>query len=199
MDSKTLWVDIGNSSISWKFGSIYTTVSIEDFDKKILPNHIKSIVSCVGDSALITNFNNPQIVTTKPYPNLIFNYNLDQLGVDRYLAIIAGFNLHPNTNLMIIDIGTCITLDYIIDNQHHSGGITPGMNLMQGSFEFQGDDSKSAWESGIEQMIQVYLLDKINNFKSKILITGGGQGILKTQNKSVNYAQNLVITGLRFL
>jgi pantothenate kinase type III len=90
-------------------------------------------------------------------------------------------------------------LDYIIDNVHHSGGISPGQRLMQKSFEFSGEDSKSAWGKGIDEMIKAYLLDKISHFSGKILITGGGQKFIDIQCEAIDYHENLVIEGLKSL
>jgi len=199
MDSKTLFVDIGNSSINFQIDGVYTTTNLKIFDKSLIPLHKKSIISCVGDKNLITLFNSPIIVHSKNYKNIIFNYDFNQLGVDRFLAIIAGVNLFPNKSVMILDIGTCITIDYIIDNTHYSGGITPGKNLMQNSFNFDGKDSKNAWNTGIKSMIKSYLIDKIDKFNGVVLITGGGQNIIEVQGKNINYYQNLVIKGMVFL
>ena len=199
MASKNLFVDIGNSSISFKINQTYTTISIQDFHQDLIPKHQKAIISCVAHQNLLTLFNEVELIKPHKYQNINFNYDLDQLGVDRFLDIIAGVNLFPNTSKMIIDIGTCVTIDYLIDNTHHNGGIAPGKSLMQNSFNFSGKDSIDAWQNGINDMLSAYLLDKINKFNGKILLTGGGQNIIKLQNKNISYHQNLVIDGLKFI
>lgn len=199
MDSKNLFVDIGNSSISFKINQTYATFSIQDFHKDLIPKHQKAFISCVANQNLLALFNEIKLIKPYKYKNINFNYDLNQLGVDRFLNIVAGINLFPNIDLMIIDIGTCLTVEYIIDNNHHNGGIAPGKNLMKNSFNFDGKDSINAWESGINDMLSSYLLDKIDKFNGKILLTGGDQNIIKLQNKNISYHQNLVLDGLEFL
>ena len=53
----------------------------------------------------------------------------DRLGVDRWLAMIAGWNLCKN-RVCIIDCGSAITLDVIDSDGLHQGGmIAPGLAL----------------------------------------------------------------------
>jgi pantothenate kinase type III len=73
---KILLVDIGNSNINLQIDNIYTTIAINDFDKKLLPKHNKSLISCVANFELIDNFNNPKIVEKLPYKNINFAYDL---------------------------------------------------------------------------------------------------------------------------
>ena len=58
-----------------------------------------------------------------------------RLGVDRWLAMIAGFNHAKRAqgeSVCIIDCGTAMTLDVVDASGHHLGGvITPGYRLMQ--------------------------------------------------------------------
>ena len=52
----------------------------------------------------------------------------DTLGVDRIsLAIGASFK-HPG-NTLIIDLGTCVTYDLLIDSQYIGGQISPGISM----------------------------------------------------------------------
>jgi len=62
------------------------------------------------------------------------NYpDISRLGVDRWLAMLAGFNT-ANGACLIVDCGTAFTLDSISPEGVHLGGfILPGLNLMQQS------------------------------------------------------------------
>ncbi len=56
-----------------------------------------------------------------------------KLGIDRWLSMIAGFQLYPKA-LCIVDCGTAITLDVIDNSGQHLGGlICPGLRLMKES------------------------------------------------------------------
>ena len=57
-----------------------------------------------------------------------------RLGVDRWLAMLAGFHLHrkDNLNLCVVDFGTATTVDVVTSSGLHQGGfIIPGAALME--------------------------------------------------------------------
>ncbi|WP_169303088.1 type III pantothenate kinase [Thalassotalea mangrovi] len=55
----------------------------------------------------------------------------EQLGVDRWMAVIGAQELFPNKNLLVVDAGTATTFDLLsADNRHLGGWITPGINMM---------------------------------------------------------------------
>ena len=66
--------------------------------------------------------------TPLPIKNL---YNSPStLGPDRIALAVGGFTDYPNQNLLIIDMGTCITLDFVNKKGQYLGGsISPGMVL----------------------------------------------------------------------
>lgn len=58
--------------------------------------------------------------------------NPERLGVDRWLAMLGATSLFANTDLLIVDAGTALTLDWISETQQHLGGwIIPGLRLQQ--------------------------------------------------------------------
>ncbi|WP_159821659.1 type III pantothenate kinase [Colwellia sp. 20A7] len=55
----------------------------------------------------------------------------NQLGVDRWLALIGAARLYPNKNLLIIDAGTATTIDFLLASGQHQGGwILAGVKLL---------------------------------------------------------------------
>lgn len=57
-----------------------------------------------------------------------------QLGVDRWLALIGAKFLKPKEHCLIIDSGTATTIDLLDKSGHHLGGwILPGIDLMSSS------------------------------------------------------------------
>lgn len=54
----------------------------------------------------------------------------ETLGVDRIAAALGAKSLFENENCIIIDIGTCMTLDFLSDKGLFQGGnISPGMRM----------------------------------------------------------------------
>jgi type III pantothenate kinase len=55
---------------------------------------------------------------------------VENLGVDRWLAMIAG-NKMTKFPFIVIDAGTAITCDFVANGQHLGGWITPGYTSMR--------------------------------------------------------------------
>lgn len=56
----------------------------------------------------------------------------EKLGVDRWLAMLGARELHPQKNLLVIDAGTAITVDWVNGaGQHQGGWIIPGLRLLE--------------------------------------------------------------------
>jgi len=52
------------------------------------------------------------------------------LGLDRLAAVVGAVNCYPKNNVLVIDIGTCMTYDYINkQKQYYGGNIAPGVEL----------------------------------------------------------------------
>jgi type III pantothenate kinase len=72
---------------------------------------------------LIVNF----LPHTTPIP-LRNDYHTPQtLGADRLAAAVGAHALHPDKELMIVDFGTAITIDFVLDGAFKGGNISPGM------------------------------------------------------------------------
>jgi pantothenate kinase type III len=194
MDSE-LFLDIGNTTLSWSLGGVYQSIDICEFEPKIIPKHSRCLVSCVGNAQLASAFNQVHFFHPKPYQNLQFDYSLSQLGVDRFLALIAAYGRFPKEDIMVIDIGSFVTIDYLKNTRHLSGGITPGIKILNDIHQFSGADSQAAWQFGNNTMLVDYIQSRCNAFQGKILITGGAQKIVCID--TAEYCQNLVIEGLK--
>lgn len=54
------------------------------------------------------------------------------LGVDRWLAMLGAQTLQPRQNLLIVDAGTAVTVDWLDQEGQHGGGwIIPGLKMQQ--------------------------------------------------------------------
>tara|TARA_A100001011_G_scaffold400567_1_gene516306 strand:- start:22126 stop:22854 length:729 start_codon:yes stop_codon:yes gene_type:complete len=121
-----------------------------------------------------------------------------QLGADRIALLSACILDYPNKNVLVIDLGTCITYD-LIDNKrlHHGGAISPGfimryksLNFFTGSLpllnpkisdKFLGDSTKSSIHAGVTNGIIAEINERIcyhkKNFKDLIVIFSGGDAL----------------------
>lgn len=146
--------------------------------------------------------------------------NPQQLGIDRWLAMIAGYqktNREAGQTIGIVDIGSAITLDVVDPEGRHLGGhILPGKKLLSESllntakvsidnslpassgFEL-GRSTVDCVNFGVEQMMLGYLISSMmaSNREygvSQWVITGGDSGYwLKFLENSEWFPQKLNI------
>jgi type III pantothenate kinase len=143
----------------------------------------------------------------------------ETLGMDRLAGIIGGHEYFPGHPVMVIDIGTCITYDYLNSSIEFEGGIiSPGVELRYKAMHdyterlpllndrkakgLIGDSTVEAMKSGvingitgeIEYMISQFLLKTPD---LKVIITGGGAKIFESRIKAdIFVALEIVHVGL---
>jgi len=134
------------------------------------------------------------------YPFEILYKTPNTLGQDRLGLMSAASLYYPNTNVLVIDLGSCITYDFIDKkNKYRGGAISPGFEMrykslasftsklpllnFKSSKTYIGADTESAIHSGIFNGIlsevenQIALYSK--NFSNlKIILTGGDKNKL---------------------
>jgi len=145
------------------------------------------------------------------------------LGIDRWLAVLAAEELYPNENLLIVDAGTALTIDFLTAEKRHLGGwIIPGLDLMKSSIvskapgvfagtsnvkDIFGMDTPSALNNGCISAC-IGTLKQAENYLSefvqddvKIIITGGNGSQISEQLTDENdFVEFLVFIGLaRFI
>ena len=49
------------------------------------------------------------------------------LGADRIAAAVGAWRLYPDNDILIVDFGTAITVDYVVDGRFKGGNISLGM------------------------------------------------------------------------
>ena len=49
------------------------------------------------------------------------------LGADRLAAAVGAWAMEPESDVMVVDFGTAITIDYVIDGEFRGGNISPGV------------------------------------------------------------------------
>lgn len=196
---------------------------LKNISEKYLIQH--SILSSVGvlnieEMNKIQNLFDPMILndTTKlPFTN---NYATPKtLGVDRIALVAAAVNEFPNSDVLVIDAGSCITFDFVNKNQEYDGGaISPGIEMRyKAIYTFTanlpklslsddipkiGNSTKNAIHLGVENGIIQEIDGVIGQYKAKyskltVVLTGGDTIFLAKNIKSTIFANpNFLLEGL---
>lgn len=137
-----LALDIGNSRIKiglFNKDDLIESVEIKEaglvnfLTGKSIQNAILSTVKALSPDVLKSAqqhcTNTLVLDPTTPLPIAVNYKTPETLGVDR-LAAAVGALKYSQTNVLVIDIGTCITYD-LIDSKHifQGGLIAPGLNM----------------------------------------------------------------------
>ncbi len=134
-------IDIGNSRTKYaeliddKL-SITSQLDNKDFNTTYFAKHYshasKVVVANVANSALTSELATwcqskkigfTQVHSEQQKNSLISAYEKPtQLGIDRWLALLAASHLYPKQSVLIIDAGTATTVDLVASNGQHQGG-----------------------------------------------------------------------------
>lgn len=231
-----LIIDIGNTRTKFSVfnrGEVLISVPVDEF----LPEHIavlqnehpdlkQVILSAVKDyspklkTALQQQFECfIELDAKTPLPIENCYKTPETLGKDRIAAAVGGFDLYPDTNLLIIDAGTAITYDILNEKHQFLGGnISPGIEMRYKALhqftgklplishkkfdKLYGTTTEEAIWAGVQHGV-VFEVDKaIETFKEfytnlKVIITGGDAVFFEKKLKNsffVNF--NLIALGL---
>jgi type III pantothenate kinase len=91
-----------------------------------------------------------------------------QLGVDRWFALQGAIGIY-SVPTIVIDAGTALTIDAVIDGQHQGGFIVPGVHTMRKSLA-----ANTADLSEIDELI----VQEQSNDSSQLLATNTSSAIL---------------------
>lgn len=140
MKKRKFIFDIGNSRI--KAAEFHEQHMIRSFilqDDKALQSFLSkyqapSIISAVINSdwlnELVTNYPPLQLTSETPLPISLDYETKATLGHDRIAGAVGGYTEFPNEDVLVIDMGTCITYDYVDKKGvFHGGAISPGFNM----------------------------------------------------------------------
>jgi type III pantothenate kinase len=137
------------------------------------------------------------------------------LGSDRLAAAVGVNYFFPNTNLIIFDFGTAITIDFVDDKNNYLGGnISPGLSIRLKSLNFFtnrlplvsisdkigeiGTTTQEAIEIGTVRGIIGEIMSYINKYTDhKIIFTGGDYFYFAEKIKSPIFVfRNPIVFGL---
>lgn len=193
-----------------------------DFCKKYAFN--KGIYSTVTD--LSPEFS--KIIDTLPFPVMKFssgktripiknNYKTPEtLGADRLAAAVGANYLQPSRDILIIDVGTCITFDFISSEGVYEGGnisLGPTMRLKalheytsklplverKGVMtEILGDTTETAIRNGVILGIKYEIERYVDEFMQKypqlfVYLTGGVHLNLHYSEKILIFANDFIV------
>lgn len=141
------------------------------------------------------------------------------LGSDRIAAAVGAWSEAHGRNILVIDAGTAITIDFVRnDGTYNGGNIAPGIKMRlralheytsrlpmvdkEGDTPAIGYDTETAIRSGVINGICHEIEGYINEFKQKycdllVFLTGGDEKPLKNRIKNCIFADKyLVAKGL---
>lgn len=229
-----LAIDIGNTFVKTGWFEGDKLISKQE---RLPVNELKQLINAKKPSFVIGSSTAKEIFADDEWrkenfisihAGLKFPFNIkyktpETLGADR-LAAAAGANyLYRNENLLVIDLGTCITYEFIDKNNNYWGGaISPGVAMRFKAMnhftarlpliskpaeqaEIIGDSTVSCMESGVLNGI----LFEIQNFIQKntanhgkiiVLMTGGDAKYFDKKLKGdIFAAPDLVLIGLNVI
>lgn len=234
MDMKNyLTIDIGNTRSKYAVfqgSEIVETNIFDPFKGDIAdvfvrhPEIDKAIISSVSGKIdeVSARLEMPFEVLTSE-TKLPFTFIRDGIGSDRLALAAAAYSIAPDQNVLVIDIGTCITYDLITADHHLCcGPISPGLRLRYLSMNEHTSalplmrveeaetplvctSTEECLHSGVIRSVEYELKGFIGDFMDKIgnmqvFITGGDNIFFEKRLKNCNFARpNFLFEGLRFI
>ncbi|HEX8060564.1 MAG TPA: type III pantothenate kinase [Cyclobacteriaceae bacterium] len=225
-----LIVDIGNTRI--KAAVFNESILVEKHTflevgrfKEFLKDkaYDRSMISSVrsDDREIVAHIPSPKIQLTSSLDLPIkVNYDTPKtLGVDRIAAACGAFELFPGSDCLVIDMGTCITYDFLSSKGVFEGGaIAPGVKMRFAAMNhftsrlplvdpvadamLTGKSTATSMQSGVINGILEEIKGFISRYQShypglKTVACGGDLVFFENSIKpSIFAAPELVLTGL---
>lgn len=132
-----LVMDIGNTAVKWAAFEGDGVVAEGHGVPETLLSSADRVLACAsgGDEVLadVATLRSPLEVLRAPYVGLPVQLDYktpDTLGADRVADACGARALHPGEDCLVIDAGTCITVDFLdCDGIYHGGAIMPGIGM----------------------------------------------------------------------
>ena len=229
-----LALDIGNSFLKAGIFKNNNLINYYEFNREYYSN-IKSILDKTpithSIASNVSESNNKLIELLSNKTNLIkFNSSLkvpfkncyqtkNTLGKDRIALVSNASKEYPKENVLLIDLGSCITFDFLNSkNEYLGGSISPGLSMRYKSLNsytanlplinpkeidyFIGRNTEDSIHSGIINGIICEIEGVIAQYEQDfgdltIVLTGGDTKFLSKQLKNSIFAnQNFLLRGL---
>jgi type III pantothenate kinase len=233
---KTICIDAGNSLVKVAVMENSILRSLAAFvltDTCALMRHIASLppaYACILSSVSIAGQEIMELLLQKapylmeltadtPVPIRNLYKTPETLGKDRLAAVVGAFSLFPHRDILVLDAGTALTIDFIDSEGNYRGGnISPGLDIRfralhdytrklplltrTSDFETIGDTTESAIISGVQNGIIFEINSYIHRFlhqfpKLITVLTGGDELFFADKLEKTIFAEpNLVYIGL---
>jgi type III pantothenate kinase len=236
--NKNLAIDIGNSRAKYAVfdadklltDGVWPDLEIEKLKTLVQLQKVeKAIISSTREltSELVEEIKSilPSLFLNHltPLPVNIAYKTPETLGKDRVAALVGARFQFPNQNCLVIDAGTCITLDLLTANGTFAGGnISPGIEMRLNAMHdltaklplvkrnydalplenWLGDSTENALLNGAEWGAIFELRSFIKQTRQKysllkVIVTGGDADFFgKTLKTKIFVRPRLVLTGL---
>lgn len=125
-----LAMDIGNTAVKWAAFEGHEPVEQGVGLPMDLLAAADSVLACASGVVPDTAYDIPLLDSETPLP-IRLDYKTPQtLGADRIAAACGAWSLHRGDASVVIDAGTCITVDFVsADGVYHGGAIMPGLGM----------------------------------------------------------------------
>lgn len=232
----TLFVDIGNSrSKLWLVADTRLEATfLHADDQEIfawLKQHneinrvvVASVRSKEATEQLLLRINIPlhKVILVSYHEELLTSTyaNPQQLGIDRWLAVLGAKTIRPHVQpVIVVDAGTAITIDMLsADGKHLGGYILPGLNMQvlalgQHTHKVQvqdpqwdtlsiGKNTKECVSHGVLAAMVALIKQTKKDIENEqplpvlLYITGGDAELIKPFIAEALYIKELVLLGL---
>ena len=233
---KTICVDAGNTLVKVALleeSVVQSVVSFALTDTIGLLRHLEllpQVDACILSSVSISNQEISdalsqktayfmELTATTPIPIRNLYKTPETLGKDRLAAIVGAYSLFPEKDVLVLDAGTALTIDFIDKEGNYRGGnISPGLNMRfqalhdhtkrlplqtkTGDYQLLGDTTMSAITSGVQNGIifevNYYVNHFVKQFPGLVTVLTGGDVIFFVNKieKHIFAEPNLIFIGL---
>lgn len=220
---KTLLLDIGNTRVHWRYTNQHGAFDLDTESAHVVcvePSQVHLVFYTVVAADhrwkwLQRVFCNAKWVQCeKPEPELLpTRYDVNQLGIDRWLAMLGAWRVHQVEPLsLIVDVGTAMTLDVLDQHGHRGGWIGPGLQMWIQSITLNtnirleavspkrrevgtntADAITQGWLAAVSSLITMTQQDV---GAQTLVLTGGDAHLLSPFFPTAKYFDQLVLDGL---
>ena len=228
-----LIIDIGNSAVKVALfkdklllrAKEFTSCSMNNITKflsqEVVLRTILSSVKNIDKQTLevITHYNALVLDERTALPVKIRYKTPITLGKDRIAGVVAASSLYNDKNVLVLDFGSCLTVDVVTKKREYLGGrISPGLNMRYNALHqftdqlplckitnnesFVGDDTISSINIGVQQGMIAEVKEVITSFikennDTAVVLTGGDCFFFEKELKNSIFANPfLVMEGL---
>lgn len=221
-----LAIDRGNTLTKISIARDGKIVSLHSFSDVDLTNELEAIASHneIG-SGIIANvrdsFSPEQIEPLKrvkwlnmsPLLNFPFQIHYDTIetvGHDRLANMAGASMLYPQENVLVVDLGSCVTYSLLTNQTFVGGSISPGLlmrfralheftgklpliNSLEGTPGLLGTSTEGSILSGVQHAMNLEIDAMISEYSSlynnlKVILTGGNYSFFENSLKSATFA-----------